>query len=81
MKAGDRVRHSGYVINRLRDRWNTAGGHNEKRAAKDYLDAKSAERGTVTGISKGRFTAEIVAVDWDNGQQCTCLPYLLEVVS
>lgn len=79
-KIGDRVKHSGYVINRKRDYWNSCGREPMKSGAKRALDAAVAERGTVTAIlpgDKSRGVSPGIEVTWDNGTVSKCLSYLV----
>ncbi len=80
MQIGDRVRHSGYVTQRARDYWNKCGSEPHKSRAKDALDAKIAERGTITGIlaaDQSRGVSPGFEVTWDNGSVSRCLSYLI----
>ena len=49
-QIGDRVKHSGTVIMRKRDYWNSCGREPMKSGARRELDRAIAERGTVTGL-------------------------------
>ena len=78
--VGDRVQHSGTVINRKRDYWNSCGREPMKSGAKRALDAAVAERGTVTGILSGdpsRGVSPGLEITWDNGTVCKCLSYMV----
>lgn len=78
--VGDRVKHSGTVIMRKRDYWNSCGREPMKSGARRALDEAVAERGTITAILPGdpsRGVSPGVAVTWDNGQVQHCLSYLV----
>lgn len=80
-KVGDRVKHSGTVIMRKRDYWNSCGREPMKSGARRALDAAIAERGTVTAILPGdraRGVSPGLEVTWDGGSVSHCLSYLLE---
>ena len=72
-KIGDRVRHSGYSLKGLRDYWLSCGRHAQKSAAKDELDRKVAERGTITASDERGCD-----VRWDSGAVSQCLDYMVE---
>ena len=78
--VGDRVKHSGTVIMRKRDYWNSCGREPAKSNAKKWLDDAIAERGTVTAILPGdpsRGVSPGLEVTWDGGSVCRCLSYLV----
>ena len=80
-KVGDRVRHSGSVIQRKRDYWNSCGREPMKSGAKRALDAALAERGTVTAILAGdseRGVSPGLEVTWESGSVSRCLSYMVE---
>lgn len=64
-RVGDRVAHSYSSLRGLRDYWLSCGRSQEKSAAKEALDKKTAERGIVTNIRKGSY-AWVIGVDWEN---------------
>ena len=77
---GDRVKHSGHVINRKRDYWNSCGREPMKSGARRALDAAVAERGTITAILMGdpsRGVSPGLEVKWDGGSVSRCLDYLV----
>lgn len=81
MNVGDRVKHSGHVINRKRDYWNQCGREPMKSGAKDALEKAVAERGTITAILVGdssRGVSPGLEVKWDSGSVSRCLSYLVE---
>ena len=82
MQIGDRVKHSGHVLMRKRDYWNSCGREPMKSGAKRVLDAAIAERGTVTAILPGdpaRGVSPGLEVTWDGGSVSRCLSYLVEL--
>ena len=77
---GQRVRHSGYVLQRKRDYWNNCGSEPSKSGAKRALDEATAERGTVSAILSGdakRGVSPGLEVTWDSGSVCRCLSHLV----
>lgn len=83
MQVNDRVRHSGQAIRPKRDYWLSLGDYARKERAKDSLDAYIAERGTVLELLPGdtsRGVSKGVRVQWDNGSESRCLPYMVETV-
>ena len=83
MNVGDRVRHSGHVIQKKRDYWNQCGREPMKSGAKRALDEAVAERGTITAILPGdsdRGVSPGIEVKWDNGSVSRCLAYRVEVI-
>jgi hypothetical protein len=75
-EVGQRVKHSGSVINRKRDYWNQL-----KSGARKALDDAVAERGTITAILPGdskRGVSPGLEVTWDSGSVSKCLAYLVE---
>ena len=83
MQIGDKVRHSGYAIRPKRDYWLSLGDYSRKERAKDALDAFIAERGTITELlpaDPSRGVAKGLRVQWDNGSESKCLPYMVEAV-
>ena len=80
MGVGTRVRHSGLVIQRKRDYWNSCGREPMKSGARKALDVAVAERGTVTAILPGdssRGVSPGLEVTWDSGSVCRCLSYMV----
>lgn len=80
MNIGDRVRHSGYVLQGLRDHWNRCGDYTRKTRAKAHLDAKTAERGTLVAFlpaDPARGVSPGLEIHWDNGSVSKCLSYLV----
>lgn len=78
--VGQRVKHSGYVINRKRDYWNSCGREPMKSGAKRALDEAVAARGTITAILEGdssRGVSPGLEVKWDNGSISRCLSYMV----
>ncbi len=78
---GQRVKHSGHVINKKRDYWNQCGREPMKSGARKALDAAVAERGTITAILPGdpaRGVSPGIEVKWDSGSVSRCLSYLVE---
>jgi hypothetical protein len=78
--VGQRVRHSGIVIQRKRDYWNSCGREPMKSGARKALDAAIAERGTVTAILAGdseRGVSPGLEVTWDSGSVSRCLSYVV----
>lgn len=78
--VGDRVRRSGYVTQRARDYWNNCGREPMKSGAKAALDKAIADRGTVTELLVGdssRGVSPGLAIQWDDGTICSCLPYMV----
>lgn len=89
-KVGDRVRHSGYTIQRARDYWNRCGREPMKSGAKAELDRLTAERGTVIEVCTGDMKKAIrnepggaagMTVRTDSGAVHKSLPYLWELES
>lgn len=81
-QIGQRVRHSGYVLQRKRDYWNSCGREPMKSGAKRALDDAIAERGTITAILPGdasRGVSPGVEVTWDNGTVCRSLGYMVDL--
>ncbi len=79
--VGQRVRHSGSVIQRKRDYWNSCGREPFKTGAKDALDRAVAERGTVTAILPGdpeRGVSKGLEVKWDSGSVSRCLSCMVD---
>lgn len=79
--VGQRVKHSGSVIQRKRDYWNSCGREPMKSGARKALDEAVAERGTVTAILAGdpsRGVSPGLEVTWDGGSVHRCLSYLVE---
>ena len=82
-KVGQRVKHSGYVINKKRDYWNSCGREPMKSGARKALDQAVSERGTVTALLDGDSTRGVspgLEVTWDSGSVHRCLSYLVEAV-
>ena len=82
-KVGQRVKHSGPVIQKKRDYWNLQGREPMKSGAKKALDDAVKERGTVTALLAGdasRGVSPGLQVTWDNGSISNCLSYLVESV-
>lgn len=77
--VGDSVRHSGYVINKVRDYWLNCGREPMKSGAKADLDKKTNARGVVEEIRQGK-AAWIVRVKWDDGSVHESLPYVISKV-
>lgn len=78
---GQRVKHSGHVINKKCDYWNSCGREPMKSGAKRALEEAVAERGTVTAILPGdpdRGVSPGIEVKWDGGSVSRCLSYLVE---
>lgn len=75
--VGQRVRHSGHVLQKKRDYWNSCGREPMKSGAKRALDAAIAERGIVTAILPVRGVSPGIEVKWDNGGLSRCLSYLV----
>lgn len=76
--VGQRVKHSGYVIQQKRDYWNSCGREPMKSGARRALDEAIAERGTVTAILEGdpsRGVSPGIEVTWDSGSISRCLDY------
>lgn len=79
--VGQRVRHSGRVIQGKRDYWNNCGREPFKSSAKAALDKAIAERGTVTAILQGdkeRGVSPGIEVTWDSGSISRCLDYIVD---
>lgn len=84
MQIGDKVKHSGYAIRPKRDYWLSLGDYSRKQSAKDALDRFEAERGTIIELLEAdasRGVAKGVRVQWDNGGESKCLPYMVEVAN
>lgn len=82
MRINDRVRHSASAIRPKRDYWLSLGDYSRKQRAKDWLDSFIAERGTIVELlpaDDSRGVAKGVRVQWDNGSESRCLPYMVEV--
>lgn len=80
--VGNRVKHSGHVINKKRDYWNSCGREPMKSGARNALDKAVAERGTVTAIlpaDAGRHVSPGIEVTWDGGGISRCLDYLVDL--
>jgi hypothetical protein len=78
---GDKVKHSGHVLNKKRDYWNSCGREPMKSGARRALDAAIAERGIVTAILPGdssRGVSPGIEVTWDGGSVSRCLSYLVD---
>jgi hypothetical protein len=75
--VGDKIRHSGYVIQRARDYWLKCGREPMKSGAKADLDKKTNARGIVKGINKNR-NAWSVFTEWQDGHVSDSLSYMLE---
>ncbi len=84
MQVNDKVRHSGYAVRPKRDYWLSQGQYSAKQRAKEWLDRFEAERGTVVELlpaDASRGVSAGVRVQWDNGSESKCLPYMVEVIS
>lgn len=79
--VGTRVRWSGYALKSDRDYWLSCDSSSAKSAAKDHLDRKTAERGTVESCEPGKYSAWVVDVRTDSGHLHQSLPYLWEAVA
>ena len=77
---GQRVRWSGHVIKESRDYWLSCGSYSAKSAAKDSLERKTAERGTVISCTPGKYAPWCVTVKLESGAEHHSLPYLWEAV-
>ena len=81
MKAGDRVRWAGIVIQHKRDYWLKQGEMKRKSAAKKWLDAALAERGTVISCEVNRFGASVCVVKMDGEEgEHNAMQHIFEVV-
>jgi hypothetical protein len=79
--VGQRVKHSGRVIQDKRDYWNRCGREPMKSGAKRALDAAVLERGHVTAILAGdpaRGVSPGLEITWASGVVSRCLSYLVE---
>lgn len=79
--VGQRVKHSGRVIQEKRDYWNRCGREPMKSGARQALDKAVAERGTVSALLPGdpsRGVSPGLEITWDNGSTSRCLSYLVE---
>ncbi len=74
--VGDRVRHSGSVIQKARDYWLSCGREPMKTGARTDLDKKTSARGTVTAVEQGKYSWH-VAVTWDDGHTSDGLSYMI----
>lgn len=82
-KVGQRVKHSGRVIQQKRDYWNNQGREPMKSGAKKALDEAIAARGTITALLPGdaaRGVSPGLEVTWDGGGVSRCLSYLVDAV-
>lgn len=82
-KIGQRVKHSGPVIQRARDYWNNQGREPQKSGARKALDEAVAQRGTITALLPGdgaRGVSPGLQITWDNGSLSNCLSYRVEAV-
>jgi len=79
---GKQVKHSEYSMRTLRDAWLSAGAYNRKASYRRQYDAKQAERGTCTAVSPANHSIGSsvgLVIQWDNGCESRCLPYLAEL--
>ena len=82
MKIGDRVKQSGYALQRKRDYWQSLGRESTKSSAKRAYEAACNVRGTITGIleaNRSRGIAGGFEVTWDNNTVSRCLGYRIEL--
>ena len=73
IQVGDRVKLSEYALRSARVWWESVGDYPRKQAARRYLDAQIARRGTVAGVKGSAIT-----VVWDDGTTSHSLGYRLE---
>jgi hypothetical protein len=83
---GTRVKYSEYACQSLRQHYGLQGEYSRKAQAKQWLDDKLAERGTVTALLKGNpeiGSSDGLEVTWDkcerspNGYVSQCLSYMV----
>ncbi len=81
-KIGDKVKNSGYVINKKRDYWNSCGREPMKSGARTALDEAIAARGVITAIlpAKESYISPGIEVKWDCGSVSRCLDYLVSKI-
>lgn len=75
--------HSGHVIQRKRDYWNSCGREPMKSGARKALDDAIAARGTVTALLAGdssRGVSPGLEITWDSGIVSRCLSYMVTKV-
>lgn len=73
MNPGTCVKYSDFILRPMRDYWLGRGRHDEKSRAKQWLDEKKAERGTVILAGKTQF-GPFLEIKWDNGTTSKSMP-------